>query len=72
MRYATSSEVLLESFFRSLDIVNKSIANNISDGLLMDHTYEEANVMLEQKKKINRAWHMRATELVSSASTKKL
>lgn len=64
--------MLLESFYTSLDRVNKSVANNVAKGSLMDHTYEKSNVMLDRVTRTNMARNTREADVVSSASTRKL
>lgn len=64
--------MFLKSLYRLLDAVNKPVANNVAEGLLMDHTYEEASDMLDKMTKTNRAWHTREAEVVSNTSTWKL
>lgn len=52
--------------------INKSISNNVAEGSLMDHYYDDANTMLDHMKKMNKAWHTRDAEVVASASTRNL
>lgn len=60
--------MLLESFYRLLDVVNKYVANNIAEGSPMNHTYEKANVMLGRMTKTNTAWHTIEDKVVSRST----
>ena len=51
--------VLLQYFYRSLDSVNKGIADHLVCGGLMSQTFEAASVLLDEMTRINRAWHTR-------------
>lgn len=59
MNHKLPNEVLLEILYISLDAINKSIGNKDVKGSLMDHTYEEDNVMIDQVTKTNNVWHTR-------------
>lgn len=48
------------------------MANNIADGSQMDHTYKEASALLGRMTKMNRDWHTREADVVSSISTRNL
>jgi len=65
-------DLLIEIFYRSLDVDNKSMANNIVKGALIDHTYEEGDVLLNMWTETNRACHTSPIDMVSSTSTRKL
>lgn len=71
MNHKLPGEVFLESFYRFLDVVNKFAANNIAKDSLMNHTYEEANIMFNGMTKMNMSWHTKEAEVVSSSSTRK-
>lgn len=64
------NELLLEYLYRHLDVVNKSMVNNITEGSLVDHTLEQAKAMLDRATKTNRAWHTRESEVISLAPFK--
>ncbi|KAH0702148.1 hypothetical protein KY285_016426 [Solanum tuberosum] len=63
-----SDEVLPEMFYRSLDAVKKFMANNIVEGSLINHTYEEVSTLLDQ---MNMPSHAREADVVGSASIQK-
>lgn len=48
-------DVLLQSFYRSLDSLNKVVANNIVEGSLMDQLFVVASAMLDKMTRTNRA-----------------
>ncbi|KAH0689256.1 hypothetical protein KY289_016614 [Solanum tuberosum] len=50
---------------RSLDAVKKFMANNIVEGSLINHTYEEVSTLLDQ---MNMPSHAREADVVGSAS----
>lgn len=39
----------------SFDVFNKSVANNVVNGSLMDHSFDEASTLLDRMIKTNRA-----------------
>lgn len=49
------NEVLLKRFYRLLHIVKTFVTNNVGEGSLIDHTYEEAILMLFRMLTNNRA-----------------
>ncbi|WMV18449.1 hypothetical protein MTR67_011834 [Solanum verrucosum] len=51
--------VLLQYFYRSLDSVNKGVANQLSPGGLMQQPYIIAAKLLDGMTKINRVWYTR-------------
>ena len=57
--HGVPDNVLLQYFYRSLDTVNKGIADQLVRGGLMRQTFEAALVLLDEMTKINRAWHTR-------------
>ncbi|XP_060190996.1 uncharacterized protein LOC132620349 [Lycium barbarum] len=62
--------VLLQTFYRSLDAVNKSVANNIAEGSLMDNSYATVCELLDKLTETNEAWHTRDSEVGGGSSSK--
>ena len=57
--HGVPDNVLLQYFYRSLDSVNKGIADHLVRGGLMSQSFENASVLLDEMTKINKAWHTR-------------
>uniref|UniRef100_M1D8A9 Uncharacterized protein n=1 Tax=Solanum tuberosum TaxID=4113 RepID=M1D8A9_SOLTU len=55
--------VLLQYFYRSLDSVNKGIADQLSPGGLMQHPYVIGAQLLDGMTMINRAWYTREDQV---------
>ncbi|XP_060177802.1 uncharacterized protein LOC132607737, partial [Lycium barbarum] len=62
--------VLLQTFYRSLDSVNKSVANNIAEGSIMDNSYATVSELLDKLAETNEAWHTRYSEVGGGSSSK--
>ncbi|XP_059310004.1 uncharacterized protein LOC132061163 [Lycium ferocissimum] len=62
--------VLIQIFYRSLDSVNKSVANNIVEGSIMDNSYATVCKLLDKLFEINEAWHTRDSEVGGGSSSK--
>ncbi|XP_059289056.1 uncharacterized protein LOC132042546 [Lycium ferocissimum] len=62
--------VLLQTFYRSLDSVNKSVANNIAEGSIMDNSYATVCELLDKLTETNEAWHTRDSEVGGGSSSK--
>uniref|UniRef100_M1DRN5 Retrotransposon gag protein n=1 Tax=Solanum tuberosum TaxID=4113 RepID=M1DRN5_SOLTU len=52
-----SNHILLQYFNRSLDSVNKGVANQLVPGGIMQQPYEVASQLLDGMTMINRAWY---------------
>src|SRR5688572_29514194 len=57
--HGVPDNVLPQYFYRSLDSMNKGIADHLVRGGLMGHTFAAASVLLDEITRINRAWHTR-------------
>ncbi|XP_049362576.1 uncharacterized protein LOC125827308 [Solanum verrucosum] len=55
--------VLLQYFYRSLDSVNKGVADQLSPGGLMQQPYAVAAQLLDGMKTINRLWYTREDQV---------
>jgi len=55
--------VLLQYFYRSLDSVNKGVADQLSPGGLMQQPYAVAVQLLDGMTTINRAWYTREDQV---------
>ncbi|KAK4724061.1 hypothetical protein R3W88_026840 [Solanum pinnatisectum] len=57
------NHILQEYFYRSLDSVNKGVADQLVLGGLMQHPYKVASQLLNGMAKINRAWYTREDQV---------
>ncbi|KAK4721417.1 hypothetical protein R3W88_011650 [Solanum pinnatisectum] len=55
--------LLLEYFYRSLDSMNKGVANQLVPGGIMQQPYEVASQLLDCMTEINRAWYTREDQV---------
>ena len=51
--------VLLQYFYRSLDTVNKGVADQLIRGGIMRQSFAVASALLDEMIKINWTWHTR-------------
>ncbi|XP_059315798.1 uncharacterized protein LOC132066512 [Lycium ferocissimum] len=69
-KHGLPDSVLLQTFYQSLDSVNKSVANNIAGGSMMDNSYNVMSALLDKLTKTNEAWHTREAERVGGGPSK--
>ncbi|XP_059306513.1 uncharacterized protein LOC132057955 [Lycium ferocissimum] len=69
-KHGLPDSVLLQTFYRSLDSVNKSVANNIAEGSIMDNSYATVCKLLDKLTETNEAWHTRELEVGGGSSSK--
>lgn len=55
--------MLLQIFYRSLDYLNKIVADNVADGSIVKQTYSVVAALLNEVTKQSRGWHIRNTEV---------
>uniref|UniRef100_M1DZZ3 Integrase core domain containing protein n=1 Tax=Solanum tuberosum TaxID=4113 RepID=M1DZZ3_SOLTU len=61
--YGLLDNILLQYFYRSLDSVNKGVADQLSPGGLMQQPYIITVQLLDGMTKINRAWYTREDQV---------
>uniref|UniRef100_M1DHC5 Integrase core domain containing protein n=1 Tax=Solanum tuberosum TaxID=4113 RepID=M1DHC5_SOLTU len=53
----------MQYFYRSLDLVNKGVADQLSPGGIMQQPYEIASQLLDCMTKINKTWYIREDQV---------
>ncbi|XP_059281184.1 uncharacterized protein LOC132034854 [Lycium ferocissimum] len=69
-KYGLLDSVLLQTFYRSLDSVNESVGNNITEGSIMDNSYATVCELLDKLTETNEAWHTRDSKVGGGSSSK--
>ncbi|XP_059277798.1 uncharacterized protein LOC132031977 [Lycium ferocissimum] len=69
-KHGLPDSVLLQTFYRSLDTVNKSVANNIVGGFVMENSYAVMSALLDILTETNEAWHTREMEVDGGGPSK--
>ncbi|XP_059311633.1 uncharacterized protein LOC132063190 [Lycium ferocissimum] len=61
--------ILMEKFYRGLDPVKQSVANNAADGCFMNKSYRRVTNILDRLTTPNQAWHSNNADIVPYGST---
>ncbi|KAK4708698.1 hypothetical protein R3W88_029623 [Solanum pinnatisectum] len=61
--YGLPDNLLLQYFYRSLDLINKGVADQISPGDLMQQPYVIVAQLLDDMTTINRVWYTRENQI---------
>ncbi|XP_059290554.1 uncharacterized protein LOC132044082 [Lycium ferocissimum] len=63
---------LFQTFYRSLDSVNKSVANNIVGGSVMKNSYAVVSALLDKLIETNETWDTRKSKVVEGGPSKRV
>ena len=55
--------LLLQYFYRSLDSINKAVADQLVRGDIMKQSFEVASSLFDELTKMNRAWYAREDDM---------